>query len=98
MVLALPAWGAQLPSRTDGRRYARARRTLAALGYTPKPLSDPGKCADGDTRCYPELEGCSGPGESGCRYVWIKGETAIEIATVKEPPLVSGVRCRTACE
>jgi hypothetical protein len=73
---------------------SRVRCGFKVVGPTePKPSAGE---AD-DMRCFPEMVTCAGIGPRQCSYSWRRGETLIDVLTVNEVPMVSGVKCRVNC-
>ena len=65
-------------------------------GYKPDSLVTEAKQSD-DMRCFPEMVACAGTGLGQCIYSWRRRETLIDVLTVNEMPVVSGLRCRVNC-
>ena len=40
---------------------------------------------------------CAGTGLGPCIYSWRRGEALIDVLTVNEIPMVSGMKCRVNC-
>lgn len=89
----------KLPKLPKDTEYSEARRSLLALNWAPVKLPDADTCQDGDDRCKdrPEMLACAGTGQANCVFTWKRGDTLIEVMTIGEMPVVSGVRCRAGC-
>jgi hypothetical protein len=99
-----PANAEALPSFPKNATYETGRKDLQYFGWRPAAVDEANKgCSIGrEDVCqkFPEAEACSGTGMGRCTFLWKKGQTLIEIATVGEeiPALtIAAVRCRLGC-
>jgi hypothetical protein len=94
-----PTAGAPLPVIARDAPYGAARQDLLADGWQPLISPDADKCWDGDMRCQgrPEMQACAGTGQGNCLFLWKKGDAVLAVYTIDDPPIISGVECRSGC-
>jgi hypothetical protein len=88
------AGGPALPQFAKEAPYPDARKSLMASGWQPRISR---KNVMRDPSDYPETLSCAGTGEGNCLFLWRKGRVTIEVATIDDPPVIVGVRCRAGC-